>query len=110
MKIRYQLNCLIFHKILKISPSSFSQRTSKGKIVNFIQKDSSKISDLIKKCPSIIIAPGKIIAYIYLLFTFFGISFLFGLIAFGIMLVINLTVYRNIIFWNNYFKKLKTVE
>ena len=94
LKIRYQLNCLVFHKILKIAPSSFSQRTSKGKIVNFIQKDSSKISDLIKKCPDIIIAPSKIIAYIYLLFNFYGISFLFGLIAFGIMLVINLTVYR----------------
>ena len=107
LKIRYQLNCLVFHKILKIAPSSFSQRTSKGKIVNFIQKDSSKISDLIKKCPDIIIAPSKIIAYIYLLFNFYGISFLFGLIAFGIMLVINLTVYRKYNILEQLFLKAK---
>ena len=94
LKIKYQLNSLIFQKILKISTSSFSQRTSQGKIVNFIQNDSYKISDLIKKCPGIIIYPGKIIAYIYLLFDFFGISFLFGLIAFIIMIIINIIIYK----------------
>lgn len=93
-RIRYQLNSLIFQKILKISPSSFSQRTSKGKIVNFIQNDSYKISKLIRYSPGIIIYPGKIIAYIYLLFDFFGISFLFGLIAFIIMILINIIIYQ----------------
>ena len=88
LRIRYQLNSLVFQKILKISPSSFSQRTSKGKIVNFIQNDSYKISTLIKYSPGIIIYPGKIVAYIYLLFEFFGISFLFGLIAFVVMILI----------------------
>ena len=94
LRIRYQLNSLVFQKILKISPSSFSQRTSKGKIVNFIQNDSYKISALIKYSPGIIIYPGKIIAYIYLLFEFFGISFLFGLIAFVVMIFINIIIYN----------------
>ena len=51
LRIRYQLNSLVFQKILKISPSSFSHRTSKGKIINFIQNDSYKISELIKYSP-----------------------------------------------------------
>ena len=107
LKIKYQLNSLIFGKILKISPSSFSQRTSKGKIVNFIQNDSYKISDLIKKCPGIIIYPGKIIAYIYLLFNFFGISFLFGIIAFIIMIIINLVIFQQYNILEQQFLKAK---
>ena len=94
LKIRYQLNNLIFQKILKISPSSFSQRTSQGKIVNFIQNDSYKISRLIKKCPGIIIDPIKIIIYIYLLFNFYGIAFLFGLLSFTIMIIINTIIFK----------------
>ena len=107
LKIRYQLNSLIYHKILKISPSSFSQRTSQGKIVNFIQNDSSKISDLIKKCPGIIIDPVKIIAYIYLLFNFFGISFLFGIIAFLIMVIINIFIFKKYNILEQQFLKAK---
>ena len=107
LKIRYQLNSLIYQKILKISPSSFSQRTSKGKIVNFIQNDSYKISDLIKKCPGIIIYPGKIIAYIYLLFDFFGISFLFGIIAFIIMIIINIIIFKQYNILEQEFLKAK---
>ena len=107
LKIRYQLNCLVFQKIVKISPSSFAQRTSKGKIVNFIQNDSMKISDLIKKCPGIIIYPGKIIAYIYLLFDFFGISFLFGLIVFIIMMLINIVIFKQYNVLQELFLKAK---
>ena len=107
LKIKYQLNSLIFQKILKVSPSSFSQRTSQGKIVNFIQNDSYKISDLIKKCPQIIISPGKIIAYIYLLFNFFGTSFLFGIIAFIIMIIINLIIFQQYNIIEQQFLKAK---
>ena len=107
LKIRYQLNSLVFQKILKISPSSFSQRTTQGKIVNFIQNDSYKISDLIKKCPGIIIYPAKIIAYIYLLFNFFGISFLFGIIAFIIMIIINIIIYQQYNILEQQFLKAK---
>ena len=107
LKIRYQLNCLIFQKILKISPSSFSQRTSQGKIINFIQNDSYKISLLIKKCPGIIIYPAKIVAYIYLLFNFFGISFLFGIIAFIIMIIINLVIFQQYNILEQQFLKAK---
>ena len=107
LKIKYQLNSLIFQKILKVSPSSFSQRTSQGKIINFIQNDSYKISDLIQKCPQIIISPGKIIAYIYLLFNYFGTSFLFGIIAFIIMIIINIIIFQQYNILEQQFLKAK---
>jgi hypothetical protein len=35
----FELNCFIYNKILKASPSSFTQRATEGEIVNFIQVD-----------------------------------------------------------------------
>ena len=75
----YELNCFIYNKILNYSPSSFTQRASQGEIVNFIQIDSNRLSYLVIIAPNAFVAPLMIIAYIYLLFDFFGLTFIFGL-------------------------------
>ena len=75
----YELNCFIYNKILNYSPSSFTQRASQGEIVNFIQIDSNRLSYLVIIAPNAFVAPLMIIAYIYLLFDFFGFTFIFGL-------------------------------
>ena len=75
----YELNCFIYNKILNYSPSSFTQRASHGEIVNFIQIDSNRLSYLVVIAPNAFVAPLMIIAYIYLLFDFFGFTFIFGL-------------------------------
>ena len=94
LKSNYQLNILIYQKILRNSPSGFIKRAKQGQIINFIDNDSCKLSDLIKNCPGIFINPIKIIAYIYLLFDFFGLSFLFGLIVLFIMIGINVIIFK----------------
>ena len=75
---------MIFEKILKASPSSFSKRSKEGEIINFIQVDSQKISNSILQCPSLLVSPIQIVIYTYMLFNLFGFPFLFG---FGIMLI-----------------------
>ena len=75
----YELNCFIYNKILNYSPSSFTQRASQGEIVNFIQIDSNRLSYLVIIAPNAFVAPLMIMAYIYLLFDFFGFTFIFGL-------------------------------
>ena len=88
----YELNCFIYNKILNYSPSSFTQRASHGEIVNFIQIDSNRLSYLVVIAPNVFVAPLMIIAYIYLLFDFFGLTFIFGLsvliIFFGLNYII----------------------
>ena len=107
LKAHYQLNILIYHKILKNSPSSFAQRKTQGQIINFIDNDSCKISNLIQNVPGIFIYPIKIIAYIYLLFDFFRLSFLFGLIALFIMIGINVIIFKQYNILEKEFMKKK---
>ena len=77
----YELNCFIYHKILNYAPSGFIQRANHGEIINFIQIDSMRLSFLVSMAPNAFVAPMMIIAYIYLLFDFFGLTFLSGLIV-----------------------------
>ena len=107
LKSNYQLNILIYQKILKNSPSGFIKKAKQGQIINFIDNDSHKLSDLIKYIPGIIINPIKIIAYVYLLFDFFGLSFLFGLIVFIIMIGINIIIFNKYNILEKEFMKRK---
>ena len=83
IKSSFQLQSLIFHKLLKVSPSSFIQKATQGEIINFIQVDSEKIEWIIQDAPGLFINPIKIIVYIIMLFNYFGITKLLylGLIA-----------------------------
>ena len=91
-KAAFELNCFIYKKILKASPSSFTQRASEGEIVNFIQVDSMKLSWMIMTSPNIFINPIQIFAYSYLLFEFFSFSFFAGLGILIIFFLINLKI------------------
>ena len=88
----FELNCFIYKKILKASPSSFTQRATEGEIVNFIQVDSMKLSWMIMTSPNILLNPIQIIAYSYLLFEFFSFSFFAGLGILIIFFLINLKI------------------
>ena len=77
----YELNCFVYNKILNYAPSGFIQRANHGEIINFIQIDSMRLSFLVSMAPNALVAPMMIGAYIYLLFDFFGIIFLSGLIV-----------------------------
>ena len=88
----FELNCFIYNKILKASPSSFTQRATEGEIVNFIQVDSMRFSWMIMLSPNIFINPIQIIAYSYLLFDFFSFSFFAGLGILVLFFLINLKV------------------
>ena len=77
----YELNCFIYNKILNYAPSGFIQRANHGEIINFIQIDSMRLSFLVAIAPNAFVAPMMIAAYIYLLFDFFGLTFISGLIV-----------------------------
>ena len=89
IKSSFQLQSIIYHKLLKISPSSFTQRATQGEIINFIEVDSEKIEWIIQDAPGLFINPIKIIVYIIMLFHYFGISFFAGLIILIILVFIN---------------------
>jgi ATP-binding cassette subfamily C (CFTR/MRP) protein 1 len=84
-----ELNAFIYEKVLKENPASLMGKSNQGEIINFLQVDSMKISMMMISSPGILVIPFQIIIFIYLLFRFFGISFLFGLITLIIFLSIN---------------------
>ena len=90
----YQLDTFVYHKLLKVSPSSFTQRATHGEIVNFTQVDSEKLLWMIEGCPQLIVGPFKIISFIYLLFKYFGFSFLSGFVILILMFIINIYIYK----------------
>ena len=88
VKITIQINTLIYDKLLKISPyASFSE----GNLVNFIQLDAEKLGEFFSYIPSTIVLPIKIIFFVYLLFSYLGLTFIVGLIA--IILILFFSIY-----------------
>ena len=85
----YELNTFIYNKILNYAPAGFTQRANHGEIINFIQIDSMRLSFLVMIAPNAFVAPLMIIAYIYLLFDFFGLTFLSGLTILLTFMVMN---------------------
>ena len=88
-KAGVELNCIIFDKLLVVSPSSRHNKAETGEIVNYVQVDSNQLIRFVTMSPSLITIPISIIAYSALLFDYLGIAFLFGLVVLFIFLVIN---------------------
>ena len=99
-KAGVELNCIIFDKLLVVSPSSRHNKAETGEIVNYVQVDSNQLIRFVTMSPSLITIPISIIAYSFLLFQYLGIAFLFGLIVLLIFLIINYVMQKT-------FKKLQ---
>ena len=85
----YELNTFIYNKILNYAPSGFTQRANHGEILNFIQIDSMRLQFLVTIAPNAFVAPLMICAYIYLLFDFFKLTFIPGLVILLSFMVMN---------------------
>jgi ABC-type multidrug transport system fused ATPase/permease subunit len=80
-KAQFQLCVFIYHKILKASQSSFTQRATEGQIINFVQFDAGKFNWMLIRSPSLLLHPIQIIAYSYLVYAFFGKAFIPGILV-----------------------------
>jgi ABC-type multidrug transport system fused ATPase/permease subunit len=98
-----EINCLIFDKILKFSPSSMKKKCSTGEITNFIQKDSQQLSMLMLMSPDLLTMPFMLISYIYMLFKYLGISCIFGFMTMLLFSLINVFFMKYI---KEFFKKI----
>ena len=78
-KSSVEFNCLIFAKLLRVSPSSTKDKARSGEIMNFLQVDAQKLRFLMSSSPDLITMPILIVTYSYMLFQFFGVAFFYGL-------------------------------
>ena len=99
-KAGVELNCIIFDKLLVVSPSSRHNKAETGEIVNYVQVDSNQLIRFVTMSPSLITIPISIFAYSFLLFQYLGIAFAFGLVVLFIFLIINYVMQKT-------FKKLQ---
>ena len=106
----FELNCFIYNKILKASPSSFTEKATEGEIVNFIQVDSMKLRSMVMFAPNIFINPIQIIAYSYLLFDFFKFSFFAGLGILILFFFINLKITKKYILYQQKILEKKDIR
>lgn len=93
-KSSIDLNCFVYLKLLKASPSSLKEKSREGEIINFIQVDSNKLNITMYMSPGILIIPIQISVYSLMLFQFFGVSFLVGFGILGISLLINFFIQK----------------
>ena len=84
-----ELQCLLFDKLLKISPSSMKERPEMGQITNLLDSDAQRLSSLMLSCPDILTIPTDLLGYGYMLIKFFGFSFIFGIATFLCFMVFN---------------------
>ena len=77
-KLISQLDVLLYDKLLRISPYS---NISEGSLVNFIQSDAESFGEFFTYTPATLVLPFQILFFIYILFNFFGFSFIFGIIT-----------------------------
>jgi ATP-binding cassette subfamily C (CFTR/MRP) protein 1 len=85
-RIIIQLDSLIYDKLLK---TSLYANVSEGSLINFIQIDAEAFGDFFTYTPATMVLPFQIIFFIYLLFSFFGVAFIFGLLSLIIILIIS---------------------
>ena len=89
-RTKAQLNLLLYDKLLKI-PMFNTGKFNEGQIINLFQLDSEAFGDLIIYSTYVIMVPIRVIYSVYLLFSFFKLSFIPGiiiLIIFGIIFAI----------------------
>ena len=110
LKSTLRLNCFIFDKILKTSPSSNEKRSSQGEIINFIQVDGPKLGYMLIYCPFLFIYPLQIIVYLILLFHYLGVSFSFGVIPLFMFLIINFFIFKKYANFENELLEKKDIR
>ena len=78
-RTKAQLNLLIYDKLLKI-PMFNTGKFNEGQIINLFQLDSEAFGELIIYTTYIIMVPFRVIYSVYLLFLFFKLAFIPGII------------------------------
>jgi hypothetical protein len=93
-KMGYQLECLIYSKLMY--SKSFKQFMTRNKqiittadIVNYIVIDSYKLVNSILTIPNFVILPYSLIVYFYMIFSYFKKAFFYGLVIFIVFMLIN---------------------
>ena len=86
-RTKAQLNLLIYDKLLKI-PMFNTGKFNEGQIINLFQLDSEAFGDLIIYSTYIIMVPLRVVYSIYLLFSFFKLAFIPGIIILIILGII----------------------
>ena len=95
-RVTSQFQCLIFEKLLKISPSSTGNRANNGQIFNFIQVDSYKLNNLMNLTPNLFFVPFQIIIYSFMLFNLLGWIFFIGIFILILFISTNLFFQKKI--------------
>ena len=93
-KMGYQLDCLIYSKLMY--SKNFKKFISKNKniitnadIVNYIEIDSYKLINCILTIPTFVVLPISLIIYFYIIFGFFKSAFFYGLVIFIVFMLTN---------------------
>ena len=84
-----EFQCLLFEKLLKVSPSSLKERAETGEVTNFMQIDAHRLTFLMMSSPDLLTIPTNLIGYSYMLFKFFGFSFIFGIVTLVFFMFVN---------------------
>ena len=78
-RLTSQYQCLIFEKLLKVSPSSTGPRADNGQIFNFIQVDAYQLNKLMNLTPDLIFVPFQIFLFSLMLFGLLGWIYFIGI-------------------------------
>ena len=85
-RIIVELDSLIYDKLLR---TSLYANISEGSLINFIQIDAEAFGEFFTYTPATMVLPFQVLFFIYLLFSFFGVAFIFGLLSLLIILIIS---------------------
>ena len=83
-RTKAQLNLLIYDKLLKI-PMFNTGKFNQGQIINLFQLDSEAFGELIIYSTYVMMVPLKVIYSVYLLFLYFKLAFIPGIIILTIL-------------------------
>ena len=93
-KMGYQLNCLIYSKLMH--SKSFKKFISRNKqiittadIVNYIEIDTYKLINSVLTIPQFVILPYSLIVYFYMIFDTFQEAYIYGCIIFVVFMLTN---------------------
>jgi ATP-binding cassette subfamily C (CFTR/MRP) protein 1 len=103
-KTSNQIASLIYEKTMTISNKG-KENFNEGDIMNFIQVDTESLGRFFYYFPKTIVFPFQFSMYMYMLFVFFGKTFIFGFLTFIILMIISLII--QYFYIRNQFKYLK---
>ena len=87
VKCANQVTALIYDKLMKTS-IFIKNQISEGEILNFIQVDADTLNFLFTSVPQIFNVPFNFAVSLYMLFQFFGKSFIFGFVVLVVLVII----------------------